>query len=134
MRKLLQLRKIAKSQERNVSPSLVLALEARKVQDEINSGLQTAEAYSKLKDNATVEFLDEEQDIEQDNEEPMPELETNEPETTVQSSNLLSTEQPIESQSQSQSQVIEKPIDEEKINRTYLTVLRAEQVRNYARN
>ena len=58
--------------------------------------------HSKLKDNATVEFLDEEQDIEQDNEEPMPELETNEPETTVQSSNLLSTEQPIESQSQSQ--------------------------------
>ena len=109
---------------------LSLALEARKVQDEINSGIQTAEAYSKLKENATVEFIDEEQD----NEEPMPDLEPIEPESTVQSSSFLPDEQPDESQSQSQSQsqVIEKPIDSEKVNRTYLAVLKAEQVRNYA--
>ena len=68
---------------------LSLALEARKVQDEINSGIQTAEAYSKLKENATVEFLDEEQD----NDEPMPDLEPNEPESTVQSSSFLPDEQ-----------------------------------------
>ena len=67
---------------------LSLALEERKVQDEINSGIQTAEAYSKLKDNATVEFLDEEHDNEHDNDEPMPDLEPNEPESKVQSSSF----------------------------------------------
>ena len=131
-----------------------LALEARKIQDEINSGVQTANAYNKLtQGNAKVEFIDGEQDDEQDDEEvpalvsnneDVEEKVSNEPEK-VQLENLLPPSPPppspiitrsrsqLPSQSQSQSQVIEQPIDEEKVNRTYLSALSAQRVRDYAK-
>jgi hypothetical protein len=112
---------------------LNLALESRKIQDEINSGIKTAEAFAKSRDNATVEFLDDEQDDEE-----VPTLEPNDDDDELPDLLPVQTSPPppppieTQSQSQSQSQVINAPIDDEKVNRTYLAVLKAEQVRNYA--
>jgi hypothetical protein len=111
---------------------LSVAAEARNIRDEIKS----AEAYANTRNNATVEFIEDEQDDEEKDDEPVPALESNDDDLP----DLLPVEpsppppSPIEtqSQSQSQSQVINAPIDDEKVNRTYLTVLSAERVRNYA--
>ena len=110
-----------------------VALEAKKIRDEIKTGIQTADAYAKSKQSTTVEFLDDEQDDEEDDE-PVPELEPNDPYPLPIAPPPPSLSSEIQSQSQSQSQVIDQPIDEEKVNRTYLAVLSAEKVRNYAKS
>jgi hypothetical protein len=110
---------------------LSVAAEARNIRDEIKS----AEAYANTRNNATVEFLDDEQDDEQVDE-PVPALESNEDVLPVETLSVASPPPPpieTQSQSQSQSQVINAPIDDEKVNRTYLTVLSAERVRDYAK-
>ena len=107
---------------------LSVAAEARNIRDEIKS----AEAYANTRNNATVEFLEDEQDDEEKDDEPIPALETNDDDLPVEPSPPPPSPIEAQSQSQSQSQVIDAPIDDEKVNRTYLAVLSAERVRNYA--
>lgn len=101
---------------------LNVALQARKIQDEINSNLETFERLNSSSGN--VEFLDDEE-----NDEPVPELEPNEQEVIAEVMPEEPKNEPSQSQSQSQSQVIDEP---KNVTRKYLNALKPAQVRQYA--
>ena len=107
---------------------LNVALQARKIQDEINSNLETFERLNSSSGN--VEFLDDdENNNEENNDEPVPALEPNEPEVMPEVIPEEPKNEPSQSQSQSQSQVIEEP---KNVTRKYLNALKPAQVRQYA--
>ena len=104
---------------------LNVALQARKIQDEINSNLETFERLNSSGGN--VEFLDDEND--ENDDEPVPALEPNEPEVIAEEKKEEPKNEPSQSQSQSQSQVIDEP---KNVTRAYLNALKPAQVRAYA--
>jgi hypothetical protein len=105
---------------------LNVALQARKIQDEINSNLETFERLNSSGGN--VEFLDDDENDENDDE-PVPALEPNKPEVIAEEKKEEPKNEPSQSQSQSQSQVIDEP---KNVTRAYLNALKPAQVRAYA--